>query len=55
MRSHASPKDTSHVDVATTEIGRPQGAFAQARVCGFALDLNEGGPDGEDDASGHSA
>ena len=29
MRFHASLKDTSHVDVATTEIGRLQRAFAQ--------------------------
>ena len=32
MRFHASLKDTSHVDVATAEIGRLQRAFAQGRV-----------------------
>ncbi|MGW8137493.1 methyl-accepting chemotaxis protein [Sphingomonas zeae] len=32
MRFHASLKDTSHVDVATAEIGRLQRAFAQGRL-----------------------
>ncbi|WP_375243623.1 methyl-accepting chemotaxis protein [Sphingomonas parapaucimobilis] len=32
MRFHASLKHTSHVDVATTEIGRLQRAFAQGRI-----------------------
>ena len=39
MRFHASLKDTSHVDVATTEIGRLQRAFAQGRV-GERADLS---------------
>ena len=39
MRFHASLKHTSHVDVATTEIGRLQRAFAQGRI-GERADLS---------------